>query len=57
MKNLPSFKLMSERTAKAVIFTSLGASLMLLIGNYKAVIDITVKVNEIQVKIDTRQQK
>jgi hypothetical protein len=54
MKNPPNLKMVGQITSTALVFTSLGASLMLLLGNYKASFEILIRIDEIQIRIDTK---
>lgn len=56
MKNLPDLKRSGQVTALALAFTSLGASLMLLLGNHKAIVEFVIKVDGVQFRIDTRSR-
>jgi hypothetical protein len=53
MQNLPRFMRLGSKTVSALFLVSLGASLMLLLGNQKASFEISVKIDGVVVKIDT----
>jgi hypothetical protein len=53
MKNLPGLRRLGQKTAHALAYVSIGAGLMLLIGYQKASLEILLKVDGIEIRIDT----
>jgi hypothetical protein len=56
MRNLAILRALSQSAVLVLSFTFLGASLMLLLSSEKAIIEILVKVDGIEIRIDTRTQ-
>jgi hypothetical protein len=54
MKNLPSLRKSGRTAAFALVCASLGASLVLLVGGQKAILEIRVSFEGVEIIIDTR---
>jgi hypothetical protein len=54
MKNLPSLRKSGRTAAFALVCASLGAGLVLLVGGQKAILEIRVSFEGVEIIIDTR---